>query len=144
MARKRKPKETTDSTIESVESAAETTATATAEEPPFEPTGTYTPAEDEPVDGKSNGRGRYRSWTSDPSRRFTKLTDTEQQRIVLLFDDKPAEDVRTAMKGAGFQYHPDYDGHKHAWTRYNDYEGRLEVEALEKLIRATAVESPAR
>lgn len=156
MAKGRKKKTTTETAVEPLDTAAENTATAVmdkpsstsarAAEPPFEPTGTYVPEANEPEAGKPTGRGRYRSFTTDPSRGYTKLVDKEKERLVLLFDQKPADDVRTAMKGAGFQYHPDYDGHKNAWTRRNDYEGRLQVEALETLIRATSsgVESPSR
>lgn len=79
-------------------------------------------------------RGRFRSWVVDTARGYTRLTDEQENRLVLLFDAKPAADVLTAIKGAGFQYHPDYAGQKHAWVRSNDYQSRLQVEALEKLI----------
>ncbi len=82
-------------------------------------------------------RGRFRSWVTDVGRGYHRLTDEHEDRLVLLFDAKPAADVLTAIKGAGFQYHPDYGGLKQAWVRRNDFEGRLQVEAIEKLIGTT-------
>ena len=148
MPRRKQDETTPTATAESPSGsgAAEATATITTEEPPFEPTGTYRPTEEEQVAARRDGRDRFRSWVTAAQHGFSKLTDDERQRLVLLFDEKPADEVIAAMKGAGFQYHPDYHGHKHAWTRRNDYEGRLLVEALEKLIRSAdaAVEPPAR
>ncbi|MDP1798627.1 MAG: hypothetical protein Q8K78_14130 [Planctomycetaceae bacterium] len=82
-------------------------------------------------------RGRFRSWVTEVSRGYHRLIDEQENRLVLLFDAKPAADVLTAIKGAGFQYHPDYAGVKQAWVRRNDFEGRLQVEAIEKLIGTT-------
>jgi len=50
------------------------------------------------------------------------------------FAQKPSTDVLTALQGAGFHYHPDYAGQANAWVRRNDFEGRMQVEAIEKLI----------
>jgi hypothetical protein len=82
-------------------------------------------------------RGRFRSWVNDSVRGYHRLTDEQEHRLVLLFNDKPSADALLAVKGAGFQYHPDYFGLKHAWVRRNDFEGRLQVEAIEKLIGTT-------
>ncbi len=81
--------------------------------------------------------GRFRSWVTDVGRGYHRLTDEQDDRLVLLFDAKPAADVLTAIKGAGFQYQPEYAGLKQAWVRRNDFEGRLQVEAIEKLIGTT-------
>lgn len=79
-------------------------------------------------------RGRFRSWVVDATKGYTRLTDEQEHRLVLQFAQKPAGDVLTALKGAGFHYHPDYHGQKQAWVRRNDFEGRLQLEAIEKLI----------
>ncbi len=79
-------------------------------------------------------RGRFRSWVTDTARGYTRLTDEDEQRIVLQFTEKPSADVLTAVKGAGFQFLADYAGLNHVWVRRNDFETRLQVEAIEKLI----------
>ncbi len=125
--------------------AAVSAPTGTIEEPPFEPTGKYTPGETPPetasaVDGKP--RGQFRSWVADTARGYSRLTDEQHQRIVVQFDAKPPADVLTALKGAGFQFQPDYQGQKNAWVRQNNYEGRLQIEAIEVLLRETVQGSP--
>ncbi len=151
MPRKKKiPAETTSVTLtaptEEVSNVTTTDVTTivpmSTEPPPFDPTGTYRPEANVADAPPITSRGRFRSWTTDTSCGYTKLTDQEKQRIVLLFDEKPGEDVRTAMKGAGFQYQPDYHGYKNAWTRRNDHEGRIQVEAIEKLIHGQGPQSP--
>lgn len=95
----------------------------------------------------ASGEGRrFRSWVVDVEHGYSRLTDDQHQRLVLQFAEKPSEDVLTALKGAGFHYQPEYGGLKNAWVRRNDYTGRLEVEAIERLLRAQspAVESPER
>lgn len=82
-------------------------------------------------------RGRFRSWVVDTTRGYTRLTDEQEQRIVLQFAQKPSADVLTAIKGAGFQFLADYEGLNHVWVRRNDFETRLQVEAIEKLIGTT-------
>ena len=79
-------------------------------------------------------RGRFRSWVVDTTRGYTRLTDEQEQRILLQFAQKPSADVLTAIKGAGFQFLADYEGLNHVWVRRNDFETRLQVEAIEKLI----------
>ncbi len=79
-------------------------------------------------------RGRFRSWVTDTARGYSRLTDEQEQRLVVKFAQKPSADVLTALKGAGFHYHPDYAGQTNAWVRRNDFEGRMQVEAIEKLI----------
>lgn len=90
----------------------------------------------------ANGAGRhgFRSWVTDAQHGYHRLTDDERRRIVLMFDEKPGGDVLQAMKNAGFRYQADYHGHKHAWVRRNDFEGRFQLEAIEKLIRGPAQE----
>ena len=82
----------------------------------------------------SEPRGRFRSWVVDTTRGYTRLTDEQEQRILLQFAQKPSADVLTAIKGAGFQFLADYEGLNHVWVRRNDFETRLQVEAIEKLI----------
>lgn len=82
----------------------------------------------------SAARGQFRSWVVDMKRGFTRLTDETNHRLVLQFHEKPQHDVLTALKGAGFEYKPDYHGQKNAWVRRNDFEGRLQVDAIEKLL----------
>lgn len=82
----------------------------------------------------SEPRGRFRSWVVDTTRGYTRLADEQEQRIILQFAQKPSADVLTAIKGAGFQFLPDYEGLNHVWVRRNDFETRLQVEAIEKLI----------
>jgi hypothetical protein len=79
-------------------------------------------------------RGRFRSWVVDETRGYQRLTDETSHRLVLLFRDKPADDILSALKGAAFRYEPEYAGLRQAWVRRNDFEGRLQVEAIEKLI----------
>lgn len=144
MARKRKQDAATEATPESTGESAKTLTAPTTEEPPFEPTGSYMPSEADFEAARQ--AGRFRSWLTDSKRGYRRLTDEEQQRIVLLFERKPPEDVLTAIKGADFRYQPEYHGQKNAWLRRNDHEGRLQVEAIEKLIRSTipGLESPER
>lgn len=90
-------------------------------------------------------RGRFRSWVCDTARGYSRLTDEQEQRLVLQFAQKPSADVLAALKGAGFQFVADYAGLNHVWVRRNDFETRLQVEALEKLIGSTPTrESAAR
>jgi hypothetical protein len=113
---------------------------AAIELPPFEPTGTYTPGEATPVttaSGEGKPRGQFRSWVADTSRGYSRMTDEQHHRIVVQFDAKPPADVLTALKGAGFQFQPEYHGQKNCWVRRNDFEGRLQIEAIETLIRET-------
>lgn len=145
MAKARKRRTAGETTAGSSESDANV-ATAVAEvlpqEPgrleaaPFEPTGTYTPTPEEQRATQPANRGRFRSWVSDPSRGYSRLSDEEQRRIVLMFDEKPPADVLTAVKDAGFQYQSDYHGLKSAWTRYNDHEGRIQAEGIDNLVRS--------
>ncbi len=104
--------------------------TSPSAEPPPAETATPDAERAEP----SEPRGRFRSWVTDVGRGYHRLTDEQENRLVLLFDAKPAADVLTAIKGAGFHYHPDYCGQPRVWVRRNDFEGRLQVEAIEKLI----------
>ncbi len=145
MPRGRK-KKTAPETVAETSTESVTTATAAAaeephsppvmkEQPPFEPTGTYTPTTEDLADADWARRGQFRTWDVDTERSYTRMTDEKHQRIILQFAEKPPADVLTALKGAGFHYQPDYQGQKSAWVRRNDHEGRLQVEAIEKLIQ---------
>jgi len=81
-------------------------------------------------------RERFRSWVTDEARCYSRITDNEFMRIVLQFKQKPSPEIITALKEGGFHYQPDYLGHKNAWVRRNDYTGRVQVEAIEKLVRS--------
>jgi hypothetical protein len=78
---------------------------------------------------------QFRSWVVDTALGFTRLTDDINHRIVLQFEKKPEPEILTAMKTAGFQYKPDYFGQKNCWVRRNDFEGRMQVENLEKMLK---------
>jgi hypothetical protein len=112
------------------------------EQPPFEPTGTYTPVAGEADRGAANEavappattEPRLRTWVVDESRGYCRMTDEDYHRLVVQFSAKPPEDLLTAVKGAGFRFQSDYRGQKNAWVRRNDFEGRLQIEAIEKLI----------
>lgn len=151
---------TTADTIEStaadfdhaVGTEADAITTATAPTPP-EPPAAHSPEDGlsapESADAGSPASGegkRFRSWVVDVEHGYSRLTDDQHQRLVLQFVEKPSEDVLTALKGAGFHYQPEYGGLKNAWVRRNDYTGRLEVEAIERLLRgqSMAVDSPER
>ena len=64
------------------------------------------------------------------------MTDEDYHRLVIQFTARPPEDVLTAVKGAGFRFQPDYRGQQNAWVRRNDFEGRLQAEAIDKLVTA--------
>ncbi len=112
------------------------------EQPPFVPTGTYKPAAGEADRGAANeavtpplvAEPRLRTWVVDEARGYCRMTDEDYHRLVVQFSAKPPEDVLTAVKGAGFRFQSDYRGQKNAWVRRNDFEGRLQIEAIEKLI----------
>ncbi len=90
-----------------------------------------------PVNGPSKGDEvlpRMRTWIVDEARGYCRMGDEDYNRIVVQFSQRPPDDVLTAVKGAGFRFQPDYRGQKNAWVRRNDFEGRLQVEAIEKLI----------
>jgi hypothetical protein len=88
-------------------------------------------------------RERFRSWVTDAGRGYARWSDTEYQRIVLQFNERPSQEILAAVKDAGFQFQPDYCGMKNAWVRRNDYSGRVRVDAIEKLVRSqsTVLES---
>ena len=107
------------------------------EEPPFEPTGTYTPDPGDADRGTANDSStqpRLRTWVADDGRGYCRMSDEDYHRLVIQFNTRPPEDVLTAVKGAGFRFQSDYRGQKNAWVRRNDFEGRLQVEAIEKLL----------
>ena len=80
-------------------------------------------------------RGLFRSWVNDTDRGYSRLVDEEHNRLVVQFQQRPPTDVTIALKDGGFRFQPDYRGQKNAWVRRNDFEGRIQVEAMEKLFR---------
>lgn len=92
------------------------------------------------------GRRQFRSWLVDEGRGYSRMTDEKHHCLVLQFAEKPHPDVLTAVKGAGFQFRLDYHGQQNVWVRRNDFEGRLQVEAIEKLLHEFSAgrESPNR
>ena len=108
-----------------------TSAVPSREEPPFVPTGSYTPTADELARAEqTQGRGQFRSWVVDAEQGYSLLTDQQHGKFVLVFDKKPSEEVRGLMKDAGYQYQADYFGQKNAWIRRNDFEGHVRTEEL--------------
>ena len=114
------------------------------EPPPFEPTGTYTPGPGDADRGTvsdapappATTEPRLRTWVVDEARGYCRMTDEDYHRLVIQFTARPPEDVLTAVKGAGFRFQPDYRGQQNAWVRRNDFEGRLQAEAIDKLVTA--------
>ena len=99
----------------------------------------------EPASESLPQRERFRGWVTDNARGYARWSDGEYQRIILQFNERPSPDILAAVKDAGFHFQPDYCGFKNAWVRRNDYTGRVQVDAIEKLVRAKSVgqESPA-
>lgn len=119
--------------------------TRVAQEPPFEPTGSYTPTA--PIMPLEEGpRGQFRSWVSDTSRGYSRLTDEEHQRLILQFTEKPPTEVLAALKEGGFRFQPDYLGQRNAWVRPDNLAGRIQAEQIEKLHRSLipGTDSPSR
>lgn len=107
------------------------------EKPPFEPTGTYTPTPNDGDRGAANDattEPRLRTWVVDEARGYCRMSDEDYHRLVIQLNVRPPEDVLTAVKGAGFRFQSDYRGQKNAWVRRKDFEGRLQVEAIDKLV----------
>jgi hypothetical protein len=78
---------------------------------------------------------RFRAWVTDSKNGYLRLTDEQAGQIVLKFKDKPAPELVDQLKDAGFRYQQEYFGQRKVWTRRNDFEGRLQVEQLETIIR---------
>jgi hypothetical protein len=89
-------------------------------------------------------RMRFRSWVTDNARGYSRKTDDQYQMIVVQFDQKPSPEILSALKDGSFHYHPDYAGNPRAWVRRNDHTGRVQAEAIEKLVRSQSpgVDSP--
>lgn len=88
----------------------------------------------------ANERKQFRSWVVADDLGYTRLTDEVNGRIVLQFAEKPAAEILAAIKRAGFEFKPNYYGQKNCWVRHNDFEGRLQVENLEKSLKKTGHE----
>ncbi len=61
------------------------------------------------------------------------MTDEEHQCLVLQFAERPHLGVLIAVKGVGIQFKPDHHGQSNVRVGRNNFEGRLQVEAIEKL-----------
>jgi hypothetical protein len=82
---------------------------------------------------------QFRSWVVNAERGYARLSDDVNQRIVLQFAERPEVEILAAVKQAGFQFKPDYYGQKNCWVRRNDFEGRVAVEGVEKLVTKAVV-----
>ncbi len=80
-------------------------------------------------------RPRFRSWTVRTASGYEKLTDNKRGLLVLKFQDRPSEEILAAVKDAGFQYHPNYEDQGKVWLRKNDFEGRVQVDKIEAILR---------
>lgn len=84
-------------------------------------------------------RPRFRSWSFRNASGYEKLTDTKRGLLVLKFRDRPSQEILDAVKDGGFQYHPNYEDQGKVWLRRNDFEGRIQVEKIEMMLRETSV-----
>ncbi len=80
-------------------------------------------------------RPRFRSWTVRTASGYEKLTDAKRGLLVLKFHDRPSQDILNAVKDGGFQYHSDYEDQGKVWLRKNDFEGRVQVDKIEAVLR---------
>ena len=80
-------------------------------------------------------RPRFRSWTVRNASGYEKLTDNKRGLLVLKFHDRPSDEILNAVKDGGFQYHPDYENQGKVWLRRNDFEGRVQVDKIEAILR---------
>lgn len=63
---------------------------------------------------------------------FTIREDTTENRVMVIFPGKPAENVRTILKGAGFKWSPS----RGAWVRFLNNAGRMAAQYVaEQLAR---------
>ncbi len=88
-----------------------------------------------PVLDEQPDRPRFRSWTVRTDSGYEKLTDNKRGLLVLKFQDRPSEEILAAVKDAGFQYHPNYEDQGKVWLRKNDFEGRVQVDKIEAILR---------
>ena len=80
-------------------------------------------------------RPRFRSWTVRNASGYEKLTDNKRGLLVLKFHDRPSQEILNAVKDGGFQYHSDYEDQGKVWLCKNDFEGRVQVDKIEAIIR---------
>ena len=110
------------------------------------PTNGEEPAAVESITGTAQegkgARSQFRSWVTDPSRGYRQLTDEVHNRLVVQFDDRPPQTVRRALHEAGFHFQTDYLGLKDAWVRRNNFEGRVQLDAIKKLLREVEPGTP--
>ena len=88
-----------------------------------------------PVLDEQPDRPRVRSWRVRTDSGYEKLTDNKRGLLVLKFQDRPSEEILAAVKDAGFQYHPNYEDQGKVWLRKNDFEGRVQVDKIEAILR---------
>ena len=87
------------------------------------------------VPEEQSDRPRFRSWTVRTVSGYEKMTDTKRGLFVLKFHDRPSQEILNALKDGGFQYHPDYEDQGKVWLRKNDFEGRVQVDKIEAVLR---------
>ena len=96
---------------------------------------------EEPSAAKATAEAnRFRSWVTDRGAGYERLTDEKANQIVLKFANRPEADVLDKLKEAGFRYQAEYFGEKKAWTRRNDFEGRVRLEEIEAMVRGPGAE----
>ena len=118
-------------------------ATTDAELPPFDPAPPTTTHADahrprsRPMPDIKPNSPRFRSWSIRTDQGYEKLTDSKRGLLVLKFTKKPSDEILDTIKDAGFQYAASYEDQGKVWLRKNNYEGRLQVEKIEMLLRET-------
>ena len=114
-----------------------------AESPPFDAVPTSTTHTDRhhaslrPMPDIDADRPRFRSWSIRTDQGYEKFTDSKRGLLVLKFAKRPAGEILDTLKVSGFRYAAEYEDQGKCWLRKNDYEGRLQVEKIEMLLRET-------
>ncbi len=80
---------------------------------------------------------RYDVGVFEIARGYCRWTDDLHQPLVLQFAGNPSADIVSALTEAGFEFRTGYGDQANVWIRHHDHQGRLHVEAIEKLIGTT-------